>query len=98
LSGCAKSPVSLIPPPFSTNNLIQQENAKPGSNAWVIPTGNIASNHQIEGYASANSVNRGESISLFVSTGDRSCRLEIFSVRWYQGNAARLVASDTLGG
>jgi len=98
LSGCAKSPVSLIPPPFSTNNLIQQENAKPGSNAWVIPTGNIASNHQIEGYASANSVNRGESISFFVSTADPSFRLEIFRLGWYQGNGARLVASNTLAG
>src|ERR1051326_2604129 len=56
----------LVATTLCGDNVIQRENAKPGSPDWVPR--NEAENHEIEGYASATSVNRGESISLFVNT------------------------------
>ena len=58
------------------------------------------SNHEIEGYgASASSVNRGDSIRLFVNTTNPSYTLEVFRMGWYGGAGARMVTSPaTLAG
>lgn len=71
-------------------NPIQQENAKAGTQAWqlFLP----ATNHEIEGYASLTSVNRGGQISLFVNTLDPAYRIEVFRMGWYGGLGARQVA------
>jgi len=53
-----------------TSNPIQTENALPGTTDWGLT--NPAANHEIEGYASATSVNRGSQISFFVNTTDPS--------------------------
>jgi hypothetical protein len=76
--------------PLLASNPIQLENAKPGTSAWQITT--EASNHEIEGYASASSINRGESISLYVHTTDPSYTIEIYRMGWYGGLGARQVA------
>ena len=44
---------------------------------------------EIEGYASATSVNRGDSLDLFVNTNSPSYTLEVFRTGWYQGIGAR---------
>jgi hypothetical protein len=49
-------------------NPIAIENEKPSTADWDITT--PAPDREIEGYASATSVNRGEAIELFVSTQD----------------------------
>src|SRR5579885_819337 len=69
------------------NNPVEIENALPGTSAWQ--GSNWAANHEIEGYASRTSVNRGEPISFFVSTTDPSYTLEIFRMGWYGGLGAR---------
>src|SRR2546430_6434412 len=69
------------------SNPIQLENAKMGTGAWQISKG--ATNHQIEGYASATSVNRGDSISLFTNTTDSAYTIDIFRMGWYSGLGGR---------
>jgi len=70
-------------------NPIQQENAKEGTFAWQLV--NPATDHEIEGYASLTSVNRGGQISLFVNTADPSYTITIFRMGWYGGRGGREV-------
>jgi hypothetical protein len=47
--------------------VIETENARPGDPGWVLTDPAL---HEIEGYASATSINRGETIRFFISTDD----------------------------
>src|SRR5438270_3145486 len=89
LAGCGGGAGSMTPaaapaaPTLITSNYhstapqtIATENAKPGSSGWTITNG--ATNHEIEGFASATSVDRGGQIKLFVNTSDPSYTIEIF--------------------
>jgi hypothetical protein len=58
----------------------------------MISDANYASQNQIEGYASATSINRGESIRLFVNTIDPTYTISIYRMGWYGGMGGRLVA------
>src|SRR5262249_24636536 len=66
---------------------VQTENANPGTRSWQLS--NPAINHDIEGYASLTSVNRGGQISFFVNTTSPSYTLEIFRMGWYGGAGGR---------
>lgn len=70
-------------------NTVQLENAKPGTSAWQIS--NPSTNREIEGYASLTSVNRGGSISFFVSTNATAYTMEVYRIGWYGGTGARQV-------
>lgn len=70
-------------------NPVQQENARPGTAEWRLT--NPALHHEIEGYASLTSVNRGYPINFYVHTQDSFYRLEIYRMGWYGGAGARLV-------
>ena len=72
-------------------NPTQLENARLGTSDWEISL--PATNHQIEGYASAPSVNRGEQITFFVSTNDPTYNIDIYRIGWYSGAGGRLVKS-----
>jgi hypothetical protein len=74
--------------PF-TNTVIAFENQKAGSTNWLIT--NPAQDHQIEGYASATSVDRGGQIDLLVNTTNSAYVLEIFRIGWYGGTGGREV-------
>ncbi len=74
-------------------NPIQIENAKPGTGDWRLFS--EAVNGEIEGYASATSVNQGESISFYVNTTSSTYQLDIFRLGWYGGEGGRRVA-DTV--
>ncbi len=78
---------SATAPTVTTGNPIQIENAKPGTSDWH--TVNAASNHQIEGYSSSTSVNRGGNINLYVNTADASYTIDVFRMGWYSGLGAR---------
>ena len=71
------------------NNPITIENQKTGSDNWHL--NNPATNHEIEGYASLTSVDRGSQIELFVNTKDPTYTIEIFRMGWYGGKGARQV-------
>lgn len=86
--GCAGR--GFFPVPFpepSTPWTIKAENAKPGSADWQLV--NPARNHEIEGYASATSVDRGQDISIYVNTAEASYTMQFFRMGWYGGMGAR---------
>src|SRR5215475_1570754 len=72
-----------------TQNPIQLENAKAGTTDWNLD--NPSSSREIEGYASAVRINRGESIRFFVSTSSPSYTLEIFRMGSYGGAGGRRI-------
>lgn len=84
------------PTRYPAANIIQRENAKTAaqgvSSNWTISDADYASQHEIEGYASATSINRGESIKLYVNTVDPSYTITIYRMGWYGGAGGRRVA------
>jgi hypothetical protein len=70
-------------------NPIVIENQKASNADWELT--NPAPEREIEGYASATSVNRGDAIEVFVSTRDPRYTIEIFRMGWYNGRGARPV-------
>lgn len=74
-------------------NPVQIENRKPGTGAWILTK--PARHHEIEGYASATSVNRGEPLRFYVNTLAPAYRLTIYRMGWYGGLGARQVAGPT---
>lgn len=69
-------------------NPIVLENNKEGASDWLLTN---PSAQEIEGYASATSVNKGDSIKLFVNTCSAYFTLEVYRMGWYQGLGARKV-------
>jgi hypothetical protein len=74
-----------------SGDTIAAENAKPGDPSWVLT--NPATQHEIEGFASATSINRGETITFFVSAKDPSYTVEIYRMGWYGGVGGRKLMS-----
>ena len=68
-------------------NPIVVENQRPGTSAWQLT--DPATNHEIEGFASLTSVNRGDQIQFFVNTADPSYVIEFFRMGWYGGQGGR---------
>ncbi len=66
---------------------ILSENQKPGTDAWQIV--NPATNHEIEGFADHVSVNRGDTINLFVNSPYSDYQLRFLRLGWYGGKGAR---------
>ncbi len=85
LQGCSLLPDNWLP----SVNVIARENKKIGTSSWELS--NPAVGREIEGYASRTSINRGETIELFVNTEAPQFRLEVFRMGWYQGLGARRV-------
>jgi hypothetical protein len=73
------------------NNPIIIENQKIGTTAWQLT--NPATKREIEGYASLTSVNRGDTIKLFVNTKEPNYTIEIFRMGWYGGAGGRQMAA-----
>ena len=70
-------------------NPIVAENLRAGTDSWQLSR--PATAREIEGYASATSVNRGDAIKLYVNTRSPTFSLEVFRMGWYQGLGARRV-------
>ena len=78
-------------------NPIVCENALPGTTDWRL-SGPISSDTgaQIQGFASATSVDTGSSIDLLVTVaGGGAWNLEIYRMGWYDGDGGRLLHSAT---
>jgi len=75
-----------------TSSWVQQENAKPGTTAWKLTR--PATYHQIEGYASAVSVEDGDPVDLYVSTTSPTWGVQAFRMGYYGGDEGRLIWSD----
>src|SRR2546428_782778 len=76
------------------SNPIVIENQQPGSSGWRIPWGSTATDTggQIKVYASATSVNKGESITFYVTVKPaQAYTIDVYRMGWYQGLGGRLV-------
>lgn len=80
-----------VPVFAATSNPIVIENARTGTANWKLL--NPALQHEIEGYASATSVNRGQSINLYVNTAAPTFNVDVFRMGYYGGLGARLMYS-----
>src|SRR5438094_8821480 len=72
------------------------ENQQPGSGNWQMWLHGIAPaddvNKQIKGYASATSVNKGESITFYVTVNPaQQYTMDVYRMGWYQGLGGRLM-------
>ena len=68
--------------------------AKVGSPSGTLQPWELAypaAQHEIEGYASAPSVNKGEPISIFVRTPSPRYSVAVYRTGWYSGAGAQLV-------
>ncbi len=86
---CHPQALSRTPPPSQPNNSIAIENKKTGTTDWQLT--NPATDHEIEGYASLTSVNRGSDIELFVKSKESSYTIDIFRMGWYGGAGGRQI-------
>jgi len=74
------------------SNPIVIENQQPGTSQWRIGTRGTDAVGQIKGYASATSVNKGESITFHVSTNPaQTYTIDVYRIGWYQGLGGRLM-------
>ena len=64
--------------------------------AQALQLTNPATNHEIEGYASATSINRGESIKLYVNTSEPTYTIEALRLGWYGGVGSRSMMQPVL--
>jgi hypothetical protein len=67
---------------------ITLENARPGQSDWVLTD---PADHEVEGYASSTSIQRGESLRLYIHSTDPTVIAAIYRMGWYGGTGARLV-------
>ena len=79
---------SGCPRPSHAASLITQENARPGQSDWVLTD---PADHEVEGYASATSIQRGEPLRLYIHSTDPHVTVDIYRMGWYGGTGARLV-------
>ncbi|HEX3539725.1 MAG TPA: N,N-dimethylformamidase beta subunit family domain-containing protein [Acidimicrobiales bacterium] len=80
------------PPGPTAATMIKSENALPGSDGWRITV--PASHHEIEGYAGATSVNRGQPVTVYVSTTAPTFHVEAYRMGYYHGLGGRLVQTS----
>lgn len=76
--------------PVRHPNSIQIENARPGTGAWRLTS--PARAHEIEGFASRTSIDRGEPITFYISTIAPQYDIEIYRMGWYDGTGGRFMA------
>lgn len=67
---------------------IALENARPGQGDWILTD---PADHEVEGYASATSIQRGEPLRLYINSIDPSVTVDVYRMGWYGGTGARLV-------
>jgi len=76
----------------SSGNAIALENSFPGSTAWKLE-GRAQAPTGLEGFATAISIDAGDSVDLKVTTADGAAyRIEIYRVGYYGGDQARLIS------
>jgi len=91
---CFAALALCLQPALNAQNPIVLENQNPGAVDWEIPFGRSGSDAvgQIKGYASAVSVNKGESINFHISVNPaQTYTIDVYRLGWYQGLGARLM-------
>jgi hypothetical protein len=68
----------------SSGNPIVTENQQPGTTSWQLDNYNKAQSHEIEGYASLTSVNKGGSIDFKVNlSSNAQYTMDFYRLGWY---------------
>jgi hypothetical protein len=79
------------------NSPVATENQQPGSGNWAMGVGGLPADDvgkQIKGYASATSVNKGDSIAFYVSVASaQTYTIDFYRMGYYQGLGGRLMQS-----
>lgn len=88
--------LGLAAPAGAQDNPIVVENQQPGTTEWQLGRPGLQTANdvgkQIKGYASATSVDKGQSISFHVTTTPaQSYTIDIYRIGWYGGLGARLM-------
>jgi len=86
--------IILIVPliPAWGQNPIVVENQNSGSTNWNLNNTGSDAVGQIKGYASAVSINKGESITFFVSVNPaQTFTIDVYRLGWYGGAGGRLM-------
>src|SRR5438552_1197252 len=85
---------------LAADNPIVLENQQPGSSGWFWSKAGDDATGQIKGYASATSVNQGESITFYVTVNPaQTFTIDFYRIGWYAGLGGRLrLHVDSLGG
>ena len=80
IAGAGASPHSGL----AGTNPIVLENQQPGTTSWQFTDANKSANHEIEGYASLTSVNKGGQIALMVSLSTSAqYNMDFYRMGWY---------------
>ena len=80
-----------VPQACSSGNAIVLENCYPGNSPWTVRNAATIASGGIEGYATAQSINKGQSVNLKVNSADGSTfRVEVYRTGYYGGAGARL--------
>jgi N,N-dimethylformamidase beta subunit-like protein/HYDIN/CFA65/VesB family protein/centrosomal CEP192-like protein len=75
---------TMSAPSAADPNPIVVENQQPGTTSWQFTNSNKAQAHEIEGYASLTSVNKGGQISFMVSLSTTAqYTMDIYRMGWY---------------
>jgi hypothetical protein len=78
----------------STGNVVALENCFPGSASWRANNTAAVGSGGIEGFATQNSINKGESVALKVNADAGSTfRVEVYRSGYYGGEGARLFST-----
>jgi hypothetical protein len=88
VSGCAGAENVHVPSGIDMTNGPQV--------AQALQLTDPATNQEIEGYASATSINRGESIRLYVNTAEPTYTIEVLRLGWYGGVGSRSMMAPVL--
>ena len=76
------------PLPAQAASPVALENARRGTSDWVLTD---PADHEVEGYASATSIQRGDAIHLYIHSSDPNVTIALYRMGWYGGTGARLV-------
>lgn len=74
--------------PSQADSPVALENTRPGNSDWVLTD---PADHEVEGYASATSIQRGETIRFYIHSSDPGVTVALYRMGWYGGTGARLV-------
>src|SRR5215813_10993938 len=76
----------LLVPAHAADNPIVVENQQPGTSQWSLTREADDATGQIKGYASATSINKGESITFYITVSPaQTYSIDIYRIGWYQG-------------
>jgi hypothetical protein len=76
----------------AAENAIITENSNPGTTSWELSKKSNDTSKQIKGFASAASVNKGESITFYITVNPvQTYSIDVYRMGWYNGSGGRLM-------